>query len=141
MSDLLEDFELVAEQAREQGLNVEVADKMRLFIDLDSEEALAAFQKKKVGLFEYPLFEGGTSQASKTPGHYHAVVFLNRELNVPSRLFLQLLLGSDETKERITFERWLSGIAEPIRLFTTKPLPAHPYECGLPFNFTPVYSL
>jgi hypothetical protein len=108
-------------QAKEAGEYVVLPEDNQLLIDIDSPEAEAVYNKNK------PKFEmhiAGIVTEERKPsrnGNTHIYVTLDRTIDAERRVLYQALLGSDQTRELLSFVRILNEDAHPT-LFIEKPL-------------------
>jgi hypothetical protein len=120
-----DDTEPVEEIASAKGCRVVYPTPRELQLDLDDASQLKYFWAQW-----NRLYRAGADHAmmidwdsvplvldSSTKGHFHVIVKLSQPLDVPERILLQALLGSDRTREMLNFRRWLQGMDNPIRLF------------------------
>lgn len=61
-----------------------------------------------------------TTKPSKTSGHYHLYVTLNREINEGERQLAQAALGDDPVRVKLNYKRFLAGDMKSTRLFENK---------------------
>ncbi len=110
--------------AAEKGCVVRVPGPRELFIDIDSEEANANFERLlkacPPGLVE--RFERAPSP-SGAPGHYHVVVLLSRDVKSDTeRVLLQAVLGSDPMRELLSWRRIENGSdSASVSIFFERP--------------------
>lgn len=109
------------ERAKKEGLKVVYPGPKELQIDIDSEKNLATFMEHLSILAKYldivrivitPSLSGKTL-------HFHATVACTRYFNVPERICLQALLGSDLKREVLGFIMMKNGESKPT-LFLEK---------------------
>ena len=118
MSEVNLDQTRAIERAHEEGFKVYRGRPNRLLLDLDNDNYQAGlidleFVEKFIGLTEIKRWD------SKS-GNTHVIYELDRELTVPERLVLQLLLGSDPKREMYCLARFWEGQVEPSLLFRPK---------------------
>lgn len=97
--------------ASAKGCVVRIPGPRELFLDIDSEEANANFERLRkacpAGLIGRV---DRTPSPSGRPGHYHIVVTLLRDLKSDSeRVLLQACLGSDPMRELLSWRRIENG--------------------------------
>src|SRR3990167_10682557 len=99
------------------------ADDTHLQLDLDSGEAYVAFVNKYHALqanlarnLQEINITTSTVYFSRTPGHRHVILMSSKPLSPEDRLFLQLYLGSDPTRELLSWLRVKLNITDPIFL-------------------------
>jgi hypothetical protein len=128
MSDVRSHDEMIAEAAA-LDCNYVLPKSNELFVDIDSDDALKVFEAN------FPLFEklhpvtGLRKTPSKTPGHFHIIVTLkadlpsaggNQRYQDESRIYWQLLLGSDPMREMLALHHLREG-HPPTVFFEPKP--------------------
>ncbi len=103
-SDLLESGDFIAPKPNE------------LFIDIDSQEEYEEFLVRLTEFREF--FNVTTVERPSCSGlpRRHVIVTLNHEFSVAERLFMQTYLGSDPTKELLSFVRLQINDPSPILL-------------------------
>jgi hypothetical protein len=87
-----------------------------LLLDLDSEAAHKTFMHNYPILCKYGLFRSYEMLRSRN-GNRHCVVTLAAPRDLPFRLLLHCLLGSDLVRERLSLERVLVDDPMPSLLF------------------------
>lgn len=102
--------------AKQKGIRVVLPKKNELLVDLDSYDAKEKFLKN-ASLLRVSDFD---LKPSKTPGHYHATVRWFRPVTTQERIMLQLLLGSDSTRETHSYIRLGEGDPNPTLFFEEK---------------------
>jgi hypothetical protein len=110
------------EQAKERGCVIVEPKPNELFLDIDSAEEMAYFEKqiRRVAV-RWKLTWTASESPSGKMGRYHVyVTFFDRELDHWQRIALQAVLGSDRIRELISVHRLLDGDAAPT-LFFEKP--------------------
>lgn len=106
----------VAELAKELNADLVVPAENHLLVDLDSETAKDLFWRRYSELSgRYPLKV--ETYKSKSGTHDHAIVTLPMDLPIKERLLLQALMGSDLTREWLSYLRVLDGTPNPSVLF------------------------
>jgi len=103
-------------EAEKRGVRIVIPAPNELFIDIDSAAAWDVFHK------HFPILneiEGGTCRhswapsPSGEPGHFHFTVTLGRHIESETeRLALQAMLGSDITREILSYREMRRG--DPI---------------------------
>jgi hypothetical protein len=108
-------------EAKEEGSIVVLPGPSQLFIDIDSPEAEAIYNKNK------PKFEMHIAKIiveERKPsrnGNTHIYATLNRYIDDTQRILYQSFLGSDQTRELLSYVRVLHEDNHPT-LFIEKPL-------------------
>lgn len=121
-----EEFERDCEEAASNGLHVIAGDECTLLVDLDTEKDLDLFKSRVLDMQLHFGIVDWTWHHSKSGVGYHAFVKLEKPADVPSRLLMQLALGSDPIREALCLRRWREhGIENPIRFFSPQ-LPTWP---------------
>ena len=97
--------------AAAKGCFVRIPGPRELFIDIDSEEANANFERLlKACPGDLVERVDRTPSPSGRPGHYHIVVTIGRDLKSDSeRVLLQACLGSDPMRELLSWRRIENG--------------------------------
>lgn len=98
------------EYARDRDMDILYPEANELFLDIDGEYWSYNFFGKLKELDSWLVangmkIEGFEGWGSKTPGHYHVVVRLSTEVDEPTRIMLQMMLGSDAKRERFGLMR------------------------------------
>ncbi len=109
------------ERAKKDGLRVVYPGSKELQIDIDSEKNLGVFYEHLAILRKWLQVEKVvmTPSLSGEEGHYHVTVSCGRYFNVPERVCLQALLGSDLKREVLGFIMMKNGESKPT-LFLEK---------------------
>lgn len=108
------------DEARHDGCVVVLPEVNQLLIDIDSPDAEVIYNKNK------PKFELHIAvilmEERKTSrnGNTHIYVTLDRNIDASERVLFQSFLGSDQTRELLSFVRILNEDAHPT-LFIEKP--------------------
>lgn len=99
------------EIAAEKGCVVRIPGPRELFLDIDSEDANANFDRLlKALLAGFVQRVDRAPSPSGSPGHEHIVVTLNRDLKGDTeRVLLQAALGSDPMRELLSWRRIENG--------------------------------
>lgn len=108
-------IESAREKARSLGLVVVFPRSNELFLDIDTSSAMEKFVRGVAHLGDVPYI--GWPSPSGRPGRYHIVVTLPRPVSALERLALQSMLGSDSTREILSWLRLQRGIGEPTIFF------------------------
>jgi hypothetical protein len=114
--------DVAEEQAKARGCVIIEPKPNELFLDIDSADDMAYFEKqiKRVAVRWKCTWTASESPGGKM-GRYHVyVTFFDRELDHWQRIALQAVLGSDRVRELISVQRLLDGDAAPT-LFFEKP--------------------
>jgi hypothetical protein len=102
-SDLSDDPYEVAD---ELGLEVLVPKADELFIDIDTDAQAAQLDRQLAVLASNKVHATVTRMGpSRTAGHLHAVVKLDREVTPTERILLQAVLGSGPKRELLSWLR------------------------------------
>lgn len=116
-------MEATARVAASRGLVVVLPTEKELFLDIDSDEALATFHAQ-VDLLQhvFPYVEGWdiAPSQSRRPGHAHITVRLGCTVNQVERLLLQAVLGSDLKRELLGYGRHIRN-SEVVTAFFERP--------------------
>lgn len=90
----------------------------QIFIDIDTKEQYAVFSDRLDFIDQF--FDVSIKYVVSKSGlpHRHVIIDFNYEFSVPEKLFLQSFLGSDPTRDVLSFVQYLSGDANPILLET-----------------------
>ena len=118
--DYLLESEHAIAKAAEKNLAVVFPRENELFLDFDSKEHVAAFFEQFNRLTGFVPILKLTMTPSETPDHYHAVLKLTISVTDTERILLQACLGSDRTRELLSFARVLKKDPHPT-LFLEKP--------------------
>jgi len=116
--------ETAEEQAKQKGCVIVEPKPNELFIDIDSADDYAYFEKqiKRVAM-RWPCTWRASKSPSGKPGRYHVVVEFaanelgERTLDAWQRIALQAVLGSDRVREIISVQRLLDGDPTPTLFF------------------------
>lgn len=101
-----------------RGLRVVLPEANQLQVDIDSFEALGVFAANVERLGDLVESHVRTVSPSRKSGHYHVTVTLKRPVRDPmERILLQLLLGSDVTRELLSWKRATADMADPTIFF------------------------
>lgn len=111
--------ERAIEKAKNNGMNIIKGTPTTLLLDLDQERYFHRFESmidmvdNKFGVIKYETWP------SKSGGyHKHALVHLKNELDVPTRVGLQSILGSDPRRETFNMYKYARNLtADPSLLF------------------------
>lgn len=108
--------------AEQNGLDVILPNPNQLFVDIDSEDALAIFVNRVGEIRKWvDLDYLVNSSPSGRKGHYHIYVTLTRNITSENeRILLQLLLGSDPSREVMSWARVVAGNSAPTLFFEKK---------------------
>jgi hypothetical protein len=102
----------------ERGLVVVKPKPDELFVDVDSFEALGVCAVHVERLKTLVVSSKRTPSPSGKPGRFHVVVKLSRPVKDDfERISLQALLGSDVTRELLSWLRASAGVADPTVFF------------------------
>lgn len=114
--------EKASEQAAKKGCRVVLPAPNELFVDIDDFASLAVFRKNVERLKEYmPCTWEERESPSGLPDHRHMVVTLEEDVDPFERIALQALLGSDRTREMLSWQRLQRYEANPTLFFERVP--------------------
>lgn len=103
-------------QAKERGCTVEYASPKTLQLDIDSEESREIYEDQLERLrLMFTVLE--VRERASRSGNMHVIITLKERLSVPERIMLQACMGSDRTREILSYARYQNGDNEPILLF------------------------
>jgi hypothetical protein len=108
-------MESAAAKARELGRKMIFPEPNELFVDIDSEVAMRRFTRTVRHLVGVSYVV--RPSPSLRPGRYHVVVTMPRRVTALERIALQAILGSDPTREMLSWLRRARGIVEPTVFF------------------------
>ena len=106
-------------EAEEKGLKVVYPKDTELLLDIDTEEHMQLFEERAEYLNQFLPIDFEIKQSQSGHPHYHIYVTLEDRkgpLADVERIFLQLFLGSDPTREFLSYLRVLSGEELPTLL-------------------------
>ena len=110
--------------AKGHGLEIMYPADNELFLDIDSPEALAVFTKNRPK-FELHIAkiisEYQTVSKSGAPGKSHITLRLDRAVTHEERIIFQSFLGSDQTREVLSYIRLINGDPNPTLFYEKKP--------------------
>lgn len=112
-------IESAQEKARIRGLQVVFPSPRELQIDIDSAESMDVFMEN-IDRLKHDGYEVRPSP-SRAIGHYHITVRLLYEVTPLERIALQAMLGSDLTREILSYARLQRGIVQPTIFFERPP--------------------
>lgn len=113
--------EIAIKKAEKEGLTVVFPDEFTLQIDIDNKAAFSIFEKKILYLDKWYDFTYKINVSLSGKPHRHVYVKLTTPVTPLERIFLQLFLGSDSTREFLSFQRIKNKDAHPT-LFAEKSL-------------------
>ncbi len=102
--------------AKEKGWTVIIPDDNTLLIDIDDDEQYAIHQKRIKRLVDITDFTSDECVSTSGLPHRHIILTTNTKFSIVERLFLQVWLGSDNVKERLSFIRYLNDDSNPTLL-------------------------
>lgn len=123
------DFETIKSEnafrnADAKGCVVVLPNPGELLIDIDSEEGANTYVRNS-GKFEDHVAQiiDGKFVKSQSGGqwNYHYTIILNRDVTPLERILFQLMLGSDRTRETLSYIRLLNNDPHPTLFFEKKP--------------------
>lgn len=107
-----------AKACEERGTVVVSPEPDQLFIDIDSHAGLGMFHANVGSLGELVKTTMVKPSPSKRAGHYHITVRLSRAVKDSfERIMLQALLGSDLSREIISWREATNGCSAPTVFF------------------------
>jgi len=118
------DFSISAEdEAERRGQVVQWPKDNEIQLDLDSEEALAEFERRFKDFAFQEIWQTPTVHKRKsfTEGHYHVTIEFADDLNNWMRLALQAALGDDPIRHFLAVRRLVYGCKTPSCLFAPIP--------------------
>jgi hypothetical protein len=102
-------------KAARMGCFVVFPEPTQLFVDIDTPAGLRTFVQN------LPRLRGASytvrPSQSGLPGHFHVTVAMSRPVSPIERIALQAMLGSDLTREILSWLRIQRGIEEPTIFF------------------------
>ena len=108
-------------EAEEKGLRIVLPDEYTLQIDIDSDKAFSLFKPRMSFLEKW--YDGVTfttvPSLSGLPNR-HIYVTMPISITPLGRIFLQLFLGSDSTREFLSFQRIAINDPNPTLFFEKK---------------------
>lgn len=101
--------------ATQHGLRVVLPRANELLIDIDSSRQLEIFDRNYPRLIRYVGVIDRIEKASRSGeyGRRHITVVLERDVTPTERILLQAVLGSDLTREFLSYARILEGDPNP----------------------------
>lgn len=106
--------------AKENDLRIVVPTARELFIDIDSEEDYKIFSKQFYLLTQFGLVYKDYRLTTSKSGNKHVVVTLLNPITPTERILLQAVLGSDRTRELLSYIRIRKGDPTPTIFFEKK---------------------
>lgn len=119
------DFELVKSanafaSAKIRNLDIVVPRENQLQIDIDSEEDYWTYKRSLVK-FKLHVAEVLNEESHPSPSgglfRLHITLDLNKDLEVEERILYQLMLGSDRTREILSYVRFMNNDPTPTLFF------------------------
>lgn len=110
------------EEAKEEGNIVVLPETNQLLIDIDSPEAEAVYNKNKP---KFDMHVAGIISEERRPsrnGNTHIYVTLDRDIDERERILYQLFLGSDQTRELLSYIRVINDDKNPTLFIEKKPV-------------------
>jgi hypothetical protein len=115
-------YEAAVVSAKAKGCIVVVPKPDKLFIDIDDAAGLATFNANLERVREIvPFTYRRRSSPSGAQGRYHILAKLSRAVGLTERILLQALLGSDLTREALSWQRADRGDPVPTPFFEKEP--------------------
>lgn len=116
--DLLLDDEHRKATCDRKGLRFVLPEPSQLQLDIDSFEALGVYTANRERLGDLVTSAKIEASPSRKAGHFHVTVTLSRPVkDAYERIMLQLLLGSDVTREVLSWRRATAGMSDPTIFF------------------------
>ena len=107
-----------AKACLERGVKVVEPAENELFVDIDSHEAFGVFHANIRSMGALVENHAATLSPSRKAGRYHVTVKLSRPVKDNfERILLQLLLGSDVSREMVSFREATLGLKLPTVFF------------------------
>ena len=110
------------EEAATKGLMVVLPDEFSLQVDIDNQENFVLFNNRLDYLKNWYDLKYKKTPSKKGGEHLHITVCLDKVINPLERIFLQLYLGSDSTREFLSFQRIKNKDPNPTLFFEVKSL-------------------
>jgi hypothetical protein len=105
--------------AAEHNLDVRIPGDFELFLDIDTPEDRATFERNRELINEaYGIDE--VVETTSRGGHTHIVVTVDVPVSIVERIALQAVLGSDRRREAHSMRRFFEGEATPTLFFERK---------------------
>lgn len=115
-----EPYDVALARAEEEGYEIVYPKDDELLIDLDSKEQHDKFYRDLSLLQSYFVAYVTKDAPSKTPGHRHVTVKVDRPLTILERIALQAALGSDNRREIHSLIDHFNGLDRPSLFFERK---------------------
>ena len=110
-----------AKACTERGVQIVEPQDDELFVDIDTHEALGMFHANQRALGKLVQSHSMEPSPSRKAGRYHIRVKLTRPVrDAFERIMLQALLGSDLSREIISWRDANGGAAKPTVFFEKK---------------------
>jgi hypothetical protein len=128
--DVAYDFETISSKqavkdAEKSGCDIVLPYLNQLQLDIDSQADYDAFQKNlkkfRLHIGYVSIFEEHMSK-SGDPEKRHVTLMFERELDPQERILFQLFLGSDRTRELLSYIRYINDDENPTLFFEKKRL-------------------
>jgi len=107
-------------EARNLNQIVVLPEDRQLLIDIDSPEAEAVYNKNKPKFQTHIANIVKEERKTSRNGNTHIYVTLDLDFDARERILYQLFLGSDQTRELLSYVRWINEDPHPT-LFIEKP--------------------
>lgn len=102
--DRFRNAEEITARAEEFGCDVVWGDSRTLLIDIDTDHGMAWFERNITIIQErFPGFVARVEMWTSKSGNTHIKVATGEDLDLLERIFLQAVLGSDPTRELLTW--------------------------------------
>lgn len=108
------------ELADENGWRVVLPRPNQLFLDIDDDASYEDYCKQLERFQDYICgaeVESMTPSKSGKPGKHHIVLKLERDVTAGERIVFQLMLGSDRTREVLSYVRLMNNDPHPTLFF------------------------
>ena len=124
------DFETIKSEwaqknAKQLGLDIVLPYPNQLQLDIDSEADYETFTKNlakfRLHVGSVTIYEDLPSKSGE-PGKRHITLRFERDLNPLDRILYQLFLGSDRTRELLSYIRYINNDPNPTLFFEKKRL-------------------
>ena len=126
-TEAINDYSLGSEaafkEAKRKGQIVVLPKDNELFIDIDDLESMQTFEERIDRIEAFIFVESVVKHKSRSndPDKFHITVTLRHDINAIERILLQLLLGSDSTREMLSYFRVKDDDPHPTLFIENKP--------------------
>lgn len=112
-------------EAESKNCTIVLPERNQLLIDIDDEAGELAYTRNITKFQEHiaKIGDKGRFAPSKSGelGHYHYTLNLERNVTPLKRILFQLMLGSDRTRETLSYIRLINEDPNPTLFFEKKP--------------------